>query len=87
MAPVLKKSMIQEILDEREPRVGLGDLSQEDKLLIIWGVYRGWTTKRIAEKVPTSVQTVLKHQQDWYERPRILDLPVLTQLRKRQSLF
>lgn len=81
MVQEYERSPILAILADREPRIGQGQLSDEDKLVIVWGIYRGWTTKKIAEKIPASTHTVLSLWRDWEERPTlILDLPVLVQL-------
>lgn len=81
MVQVFRRSPILDALADREPRVGQAQLSDEDKLVIVWGMYKGWPTKKIAEKIPASSHTVLGLLRDWDERPTlILDLPVLVQL-------
>ena len=72
-----------DILAEREPRNAKDRtrLSVEDQLLIVWGTYKGWNRKRIAEKITASRLTVWRHQRLWEEEPTLLlDLPILAQL-------
>jgi hypothetical protein len=81
MVQEFERSPVLAMLADREPRIGQGKLSDEDKLVIVWGIYKGWTTKKIPEKIPSSTHTVLSLWRDWEERPTlILDLPVLVQL-------
>lgn len=81
MVKDFRRSPILDALAEREPRIGQGKLSEEDKLVIVWGIYKGWTTKKIAEKIPASTHTILSLWRDWEEQPTlILDLPVLVHL-------
>lgn len=74
---------VQEILasrEERKDRRG-ARLSEEDQLLIVWGVYRGWHIKKIAEKLPAMRGTVWRYQRMWEDDPTLLlQLPVLTQI-------
>ena len=83
MSSSFRRSPILDILAEREQRNAKDRtrLSVEDQLLIVWGTYKGWNRKRIAEKIPASRTTVWRHQRLWEEEPTLLlDLPILAQL-------
>lgn len=84
MTQTFKKSMVEHLVDSRAPRTGR-KLSYEDQLVIVWGTYRGWNTKRIADMIPSSSTLVLNYLREWDEQPvLILDLPVLTRLSKNE---
>ena len=83
MVQVSKKSLIQDLVANRAPRSEKVKLSREDQLVIIWGVYRGWSTNKIASTIPATRATVLNYQREWDEQPAlILQLPVLIQISK-----
>ena len=73
---------VRDVLANREERKDRGaTLSEEDQLLIVWGVYRGWHIKKIAEKLPAARDTVWRYQRAWEDDPTLLlQLPVLTQI-------
>ena len=69
----------------RPPRAKNAHLSVEDKLLILWGVSREWSVRRIAEALPCSPTTVKSYRQQVWEDPRVVfDLPVLVQVSERR---
>ena len=83
MTSSFRRSPILDILAEREPRNAKDGtaLSVDDQLLIVWGIYKRWNTKKIAEKIPASRLTIWRYQRLWDEQPtRLLDLPIFTQL-------
>jgi len=47
-------------------------LSVEDQLVIVWGVYKGWNRKKIADKIPASRLTVWRYQRLWEDEPTYL---------------
>ena len=81
-----KKIQIPPVLDvigdrvkDRPPRTKYAHLDDDDKLLVIWGMSRGWTIRRTAETLPTSQSTVKNYRSRVFEHPAIVfELPVLT---------
>ena len=65
-------------IPERPQRVKYAHLDDDDKLLILWAWSRGWTVKRTAETLPTSLSTVKNYRSRAFEDPAIVfELPVL----------
>ena len=67
-------------VQDRPPRAKNAHLDDDDKLVILWGLSRGWTIKRTAETLPTSQSTVKNFRAKVFEDPAVVfELPVLTQ--------
>lgn len=63
---------------ERPQRAKYSHLDDEDRMLILWGWARGWTVKRTAEELPTSLSTVKNYRARVFDGPSVVfELPVL----------
>ena len=74
--PVL--DLIGDRVKDRPPRAKNSHLDDDDKLLILWGWSRGWTIRRTAETLPTSLSTVKNYRSRVFEDPAtVFELPIL----------
>lgn len=65
---------------ERPRREKHAHLDDDDKLVILWGLSRGWATGKIARALPASPGTVKNYRARIFDNPGLVfDLPVLTQ--------
>ena len=82
MAKTIQKPPILDILGDRvkysPQRVKYSHLDHDDKLLILWGLSRGWTIRRTAETLPTSQSTVKNYRSRVFEDPAtVFELSIL----------
>ena len=76
--PVLAE--IGDRVKHRPPRQKHDHLDTDDKLLIVFGVSRGWTIKKIALSLPASQTTVKSYRAKIFDDPTLVfDLPVLVE--------
>ena len=77
-----QRAPLQDVLDRRQARrKGRTSLTDEDQLLILWGMSRRWGTERIAELIPTSERTVTRWRVRWLSSPAtIFELPLVIQV-------
>jgi len=62
------------------PRAKFAHLDDDDKLLIIWGLSRGWSAEKIARALPASGGTVKNFKSKILDDPAVVfDLPILVQ--------
>ena len=65
---------------DRPPRAKNAHLDDDDRLVIIWGLSRGWTAGKIARTLPASVGTVKNFKAKILDEPAcVFELPVLVQ--------
>ena len=64
----------------RPPRAKNAHLDDDDKLVILYGLSRGWSAAKIAEALPASVGTIKNFKARIFDDPgSVFDLPVLAQ--------
>ena len=64
----------------RPPRAKNAHLDDDDKLVIIWGLSRGWAAAKIARTLPASTATVKNFKARLFDDPgSVFQLPVLVQ--------
>ena len=65
-------------LKDQQPRAHYSHLDDDDRLLILWGLYRGWSIRKTAETLPTSQSTVKNFRAKLFQDPAIVfEIPVL----------
>ena len=63
------------------PRAKYAHLDDDDKLVIIWGLSRGWSTQKIARSLGASSGTIKNYKNKIFDDPRrVFDLPILVEL-------
>ena len=64
----------------RPPRAKNAHLDDDDKLVILWGLSRGWSAGKIAKALPASISTIKNYKSRIMDDPGLVfDLPVLVQ--------
>ncbi|MDA1129865.1 MAG: hypothetical protein O2913_14410 [Chloroflexi bacterium] len=65
---------------DRPPKAKHAHLDDDDKLVILWGLSRGWAARKIARAVPCSEGSVKNYKNRLFEDPGVLfELPLLLQ--------
>ena len=64
----------------RPPRAKNAHLDDDDRLLIVYGLSKGWSARKIAQALPASEGTVKRYKAQIMDDPGcVFDLPVLVQ--------
>ena len=84
MRKKLKEPPIMDVIGarvkDRPPRAQRSRLDDDDKLVIIWGLSRGWSAEKIAQALPASGGTVKNFKAKIFDDPGVVfELPVLVQ--------
>lgn len=79
-----KKPPIVNVIGDRvkhlAPRAKYAHLDDDDKLVIIWGLSRGWSTEKIARSLPASSGTIKNYKAKIFDEPGLVfELPILVQ--------
>jgi hypothetical protein len=62
------------------PRKLFTRLSVDDKLVILWGMYREYSMRHISRSLPCAIDTVRRYRNDVYEDPLLaFEIPVYIQ--------
>lgn len=73
-------AVIGDRVKDRPPRLKHAHLDDEDKLVILWGLSRGWAAGKIARALPASPGTVKNFKNRIFQDPGLVfQLPVLAQ--------
>jgi len=76
--PIMK--VIGDRVKNRPARAKFAHLDDDDKLLIIWGLSRGWSAEKIARTLPASGGTVKNYKSKILDDPAVVfELPILVQ--------
>ena len=76
--PIL--AVIGDRVKDRPPRVKHAHLDDDDRLLVLWGLSRGWAAGKIARAVGCSPGTVKNYKNRIAQEPgQVFQLPVLVQ--------
>ena len=80
-----KKPPIMNVIGDRvkylPPREKYAHLDVDDKVLIIWGLSRGWSTAKIARSLGASSRTITNYKSKIFDDPRVVfELPLLNQV-------
>ena len=68
----------------RPPRAKNAHLDDDDKLVILWGLSRGWSAGKIAEALPASISTIKNFKGRIFDDPGLVfELPLLIQTSPR----
>ena len=84
MKKIIKEPPIMAVIGDRvrnrPPRAKNAHLDDDDRLVILYGLSRGWSAAKIAEALPASEGTVKSYKAEIVDEPGLVfDLPVLVQ--------
>ena len=80
----MKEPPIMDVIGDRPPRAKNAHLDDDDKLVIVYGLSRGWSAAKIADALPASIGTVKRYKAQIMDNPGLVfELQVLVQTAPR----